>query len=482
MKRFVRACGASYFSRGASPVWPRPPTVGRWGGFLGVLLSSLFAALAPAARGEDLSARHALLIDVKGAIGFVSTSQLASALEKAGAEEASLLIIRLDTPGGLLTSTRDMVQAMLASPIPIVVYVAPSGARAASAGTYLVYASHVAAMAPGTHLGAATPIPLGVPGLPGSPPPSKPSPGSEQGSEPDPASAADRKSVNDAAAYLRTLAELRNRNADWAEKAVREAATLTATEALKKRVVEVIASDVSEMLTAIDGRSVTTTAGEVRLGTKGLSISELKPDWKMQVMSAITDPNIAFILLLIGVYGILFEFMSPGAVAPGVVGGISLIVALTALSVLPVNYGGLALLLLGIALMVLEASAPTFGVLGLGGIVAFVVGTVFLFDPADADMHLAVAWPVIAGAAAVSAAFFAGVLGFALSARRRPVRTGAEEMIGSTGDVVSWSDGSGRIRVHGEVWTAQSKQNLTIGQKVRVVGRVGLTLIIEKAA
>src|SRR3990170_4249243 len=212
MKRFMRACGACYFSRGASPVLPRPPTVGRWGGFLGVLLSSLFAALAPAARGEDLSARHALLIDVKGAIGFVSTSQLARALEKAGADEASLLIIRLDTPGGLLSSTRDMVQPMLASPVPIVVYVAPSGARAASAGTYLVYASHVAAMAPATHLGAATPIALGVPGLPGSPPPSKPSPGDEKPSERDAEGAADRKSVNDAAAYLRTLGELRKRN------------------------------------------------------------------------------------------------------------------------------------------------------------------------------------------------------------------------------------------------------------------------------
>src|SRR3990172_7005719 len=203
MKRFVRACGACYFSRGASPVWPRPPTVGRWGGFLGVLLSSLFAALAPAVRGEDLSARHALLIDVKGAIGFVSTSQLASALEKAGAEEASLLIIRLDTPGGLLTSTRDMVQAMLASPIPIVVYVAPSGARAASAGTYLLYASHIAAMAPGTHLGAATPIPLSAPGLPGSPPPSK-QPGSDKQPDQDPSSISSRKTLNDAIAYIRT--------------------------------------------------------------------------------------------------------------------------------------------------------------------------------------------------------------------------------------------------------------------------------------
>src|SRR3990172_8702396 len=314
MKRFVRACGASCFSRGASPVWPRPPTVGRWGGFLGVLLSSLFAALAPAARGEDLSAPQALLIDVKGAIGFVSTSQLARALEKAGGEEGSLLIIRLDTPGGLLTSTRDMVQAMLASPIPIVVYVAPSGARAASAGTYLVYASHVAAMAPGTHLGAATPIPLGVPGLPGSPPPSKRSPGSEKPSDPDPASAADRKSVNDAAAYLRTLAELRNRNADWAEKSVREAATLTADEALKERVVDVVARDVDDLLAQIDGRTIGVPAGEVRLRTKGGSLSVLEATMRTKLLSVLADPNVAFVLLLIGIYGILFEFWTPGLV------------------------------------------------------------------------------------------------------------------------------------------------------------------------
>lgn len=450
-------------------------------GTLVVLLISLLATLAAAAGGEVRDPRPALLIDVKGVIGFVSTSQLTNALEKAKVQNASLLIIRLDTPGGLLSSTREMVQAMLASPVPVVVYVAPSGARAASAGTYLVYASHVAAMAPGTHLGAATPVPLGVPRLPGSPPPSKPPPGSEKPSEPDPASAGDRKAVNDAVAYLRTLAELRNRNAEWAEKAVREAATLTSTDALKERVVEFIANDVDHMLAAIDGRSVSTSAGEVRLNTKGIGVVEIEPDWKMHVMSVLTDPNIAFILLLIGVYGILFEFMSPGAVAPGVVGGISLIVALTALSALPVSYGGLALLLLGIALMVLEAATPTFGILGLGGIVAFVVGALFLFDPADADVHFAIAWPVIAGAAAVSAAFFAGVLGFALAARRRPVRTGAEEMIGSIGEVVSWSEGRGRIRVHGEIWDARSKQSFVNGQKVRVASRTGLTLMIDDA-
>lgn len=481
MKRFMRACGASFFRCGASSVLPRPPTCSRRGGVLAILLSSVFAAFVPAARGEDSARQAALLIDVKGAIGIVSTSQLTRALEKAKAEEASLLIMRLDTPGGLLTSTRDMVQAMLASPVPIVVYVAPSGARAASAGTYLVYASHVAAMAPGTHLGAATPIPLGVPGLPGSPPPTKPSPGAEKPSEPDPAGAADRKSVNDAVAYLRTLAELRKRNLDWAETAVRDAATLTATDALKKRVVEVIAGDVDAMLAAIDGRSVKTTAGEAKLKTKALRVVELKPDWKMRVLAIITDPNIAFILLLFGVYGILFEFMSPGAVAPGVIGGISLIVALTALSILPVNYGGLALLLLGIALMVLEASAPTFGALGLGGIVAFVVGALFLFEPADGDHQVTIAWPLVAGAAAASAAFFAGILGFALRARRRPVRTGVEEMIGSIGEVSNWADGTGHVRVHGEVWSARAKQSFAIGQKVRVVGLAGLTLTVEIA-
>lgn len=476
----MRACRPVFLRSIATALTPAPTGIRRRA-ILAFLLASLLTTFATVARTEDIPASHALLIDVKGTIGFVSTNQLTRALEKAKADGASLLIMRLDTPGGLLTATRDMIQAMLASPIPIVVYVAPSGARAASAGTYLVFASHVAAMAPATHLGAATPIALGVPGLPGSPPPTKPS-SAEKPAAPETGDAEERKSVNDAVAYLRTLAELRKRSADWAEMAVRKGATLTATEALKKHVVEVIAGNVDEMLTAIDGRSVTTTAGETKLKTKGLRVVELKPDWKMQVMTIITDPNIAFILMLFGVYGILFEFMSPGAVAPGVVGGISLIVALTALSVLPVNYGGLALLLFGVALMVLEASAPTFGVLGLGGIVAFVVGALFLFEPAESDQQVAIAWPVIAGAVAASAAFFAGVLGFALRTRRRPVRTGVEEMIGSTGEVVTWSDGAGHVRVHGEVWAAQSSQTFTIGQKVRVVGLAGLTLTIEAAA
>jgi membrane-bound serine protease (ClpP class) len=433
------------------------------------------------AAGQSAPDRPIILIDIKGAIGFVTAGRLTKALERAAAQASPALIVRLDTPGGLLSSTREMIQTILASRVPVVMYVAPNGARAASAGTYLLYASHVAAMAPGTHLGAATPIPLSAPGMPGSAPPTKPAPGGDKQSESDPAAVSARKSTNDAVAYIRTLAELRGRNADWGEKAVRDAATLTASAALKERVIDVVAKDAGELMAQIDGRSVTTAAGEMRLQTKGRSVVELKPDWKMQLMSAITDPNIALILLMIGFYGILFEFWSPGTIAPGVVGSISLIVGLTALSVLPVNLGGLALLLLGIALMVAEHFTPGFGIAGLGGITAFVVGALFLFDPAEADVPIRVSWQVIAGMAILSAGFFVGVLGFAARARQRPVRTGAEQMIGSTGEVVSWAGEEGRVHVHGEVWAARSSQSLAKGQKVRVVSRTGLALSVEQS-
>jgi membrane-bound serine protease (ClpP class) len=445
------------------------------------LVALVFIISAPfnESLGQRPAERAVLLIDIKGAIGFVAAEQLAKALKHAATQDSPAVIVRLDTPGGLLSSTREMIHTILASRIPIIMYVAPSGSRAASAGTYLMYASHVAGMAPGTHLGAATPISLAPPGVPGSPGPSKPSPDSEKKPDADPATTSVRKSVNDAVAYIRSLAELRGRNADWGEKAVRDAATLTASEALKERVADVVARDIDELLSQVDGRSVTTAAGEVRLETKGRGVVELKPDWKMQLMSAITDPNIALILLMIGIYGILFEFWSPGAIAPGVIGGICLIVALTALAVLPVNYAGLALLLFGIALLVAEAFTPGFGIAGLGGIVAFSVGALFLFDPAQSDIPIAVSWQVVVGMALLSAAFFAGVLGFAAQARQRPVRTGAEQMIGSTGEVLNWTEDVGRVHVNGEMWEARSKQSLSKGQKVRVVSRTGLTLIVE---
>ena len=476
MRHFLPASGTSKI-RGASPVRTGRLAFGRqvW---ITIALLVLLAVLSPMARGENVDARRALLIDVEGAIGFVSTTQLAKALDQAKTQGASLLIVRLDTPGGLLSSTREMIQAMLASRVPIVVLRGserrkgcerrnlyrlcialgchgagnPSWRRHARSSWAPWFARVSAAVTVGPrNLRART------------------------------RSVLERKAVNDAAAYLRTLAQLRGRNADWAEKAVREAATLTASDALRERVIEFIADDVNELLAAIDGRTVTTTAGEIRLATKGAGIVELAPDWKMKVLSVLADPNIAFLLLLIGIYGVIFEFMSPGALAPGVIGGISLIMALTSLSVLPVSYGGLALLVLGIALMVLEAFTPSFGILGLGGIVAFAVGSLFLFDPSQSDVHFAVAWPLIAGATAASVLFLAGFLGFALKARRNPVRTGAEQMIGSTGEVVSWQYGQGTVCAHGEVWAAKSDQALAVGQKVRVTERVGLTLIVEAA-
>ncbi|MFZ1105017.1 MAG: nodulation protein NfeD [Hyphomicrobiaceae bacterium] len=448
--------------------------------------------LAPGAArlfAQPAPERPVLLLDIKGAIGVVSAGQLTKALQRAATAGAQALIVRMDTPGGLLSSTREMIHAILASPVPVVMYVAPNGSRAASAGTYLMYAAHVAAMAPSTHLGAATPISIS-PGLPGSPPPSpppqEPAPGKEnQGKDKQPSSPADgktaqeRKVINDAIAYIRSLAELRGRNADWAEKAVRDAATLTASAALKEGVIDLIADDVADLLAKVDGRVVKTPAGEVRLETRGSQVVELKPDWKTEVMQVISDPNVALILMTIGIYGILFEFWHPGTMVPGVIGAICLIVALTAFSVLPVNYAGLALLILGIALMVAEAFVPSFGIVGLGGIAAFALGALFLFDPEQSDIPIRASWPVIAGLTALSAALSLGVLGFALRARRRPVLTGAEEMLGATGEVMDWAGGAGHVRVLGEIWAARSGAMLAAGQKVRVTGRTGLVLAVE---
>lgn len=465
----------------------------RLAGWIALLLCACLLATAADDRASAQPApeRAVLLLDIEGAIGFVTAEQLTKALQRATATGAAALVVRLDTPGGLLSSTREMIHAILASPVPVVMYVAPNGSRAASAGTYLMYASHVAAMAPSTHLGAATPISIAPAGFPGSPPPQQPAPQPEaekapkegkKGEEkktPEPKSTSERKAINDAVAYIRSLAELRGRNADWAEKAVREAATLTASAALKERVIDLIAKDVSDLLSQIDGRTVALPAGDVRLQTKGRTVVEIELDWKTRLMKVIADPNVALILMMIGIYGILFEFWNPGAVAPGVIGGISLIVALAALSVLPVNYAGLALLLLGIALMVAEAFAPSFGLLGLGGIAAFALGALFLFDPQQSDIPITVSWQVIVGLTALSAAFFLGVMGFAMRAQRRPVRTGAEEMIGAAGEVVYWGDGEGRIHVRGEIWAARSSASLAKGQRVRVVSRTGLTLAVE---
>lgn len=443
---------------------------------IGALLAAVLGMRASSIAQEPPAQGTILQADITGAIGVAAELQVETVIKLAEAEKAELVLFRLDTPGGLVTSTRVIIQAILGSKVPVAIYVAPSGARAASAGTYMLYASHLAAMAPGTHLGAATPIQLGgapMPGSPQQPPKDKPAEGEK------PKAGMEDKVLNDAIAYIRALAQLRGRNADWAEKAVREAATLTADDALKENVIEFVAVDRSALLARLEGHEVSVGGAKRKLVTEGRAVVEVPADWRMRLLGAIADPNIAFILMMIGIYGILFELWSPGTFFPGVLGGICLLLGLTALSVLPVNYAGLGLLLLGIALMAGEAFTPGIGALGIGGVIATVIGAAFLFDPEAADIDIAVAWPVIAGMAALSFAMAAFVFGFAMKARKRVVVTGAEEMIGLPAKVIDWTGSRGTVRVHGEVWAARADHAFAPGEAVRVTARDGLILHIE---
>jgi membrane-bound serine protease (ClpP class) len=432
-----------------------------------ILFIGAFTATAEA---QTIPKTSVLLVDIDGAISIAAARQLSRAIDRASEESAGAIIIRLDTPGGLVSATRDIIRDMIAAPVPIIVYVAPSGARAASAGTFIVYASHLAAMAPGTNLGAATPIQVG--GLPGAPPQKD----DKKSNEP---AAAERKAINDVVAFLRSLAQLRGRNVEFAEKAVREAATLTAEEARKEGVVEIVAGSVENLLAQADGRKVTVAGEERTLSTRDATVTVVEPDWRTKLLGVIADPNIAFILLLVGIYGLLFEFLSPGAFLPGVLGGICLLLALVALSVLPVQYGALGLLLLGIALMVGEAFTPGIGVLGLGGLVAFLVGSFFLFEPEGSTIDFGVSLPIIIGAAMTSAGLTFVIIGAAMKARQRQPVTGWEEMIGNHGTVVTWHADRGSIRIRGEVWSARGASELKPGDSVRVVRREGLTLTVE---
>ncbi len=442
----------------------------------GILLSlgTLCAAVAAWAQTP------VYVLDLKGAVGVGSGDYIERGLEQARVASAGVVVLRMDTPGGLITSTRKIIQAILASPIPVATFVAPSGAQAASAGTYILYASHIAAMAPGTNVGAATPVQIGgLPGLPEEPTRNRgthPADGPEE-----PTTSRDtpmeRKVVNDASAWLRSLAELRQRNADWAERAVRQAASITAAEALREHVIDLIAGDLSDLLVQLDQRTVKVDGKDQVLRTAGAPVFVLKPDWRAQLLTTLTDPNVALILMLIGVYGIIFEFFNPGFVLPGVMGGISLLLALAALAVLPIDHAGLALLLLGIALMIGEAFSSGF-VLGVGGLCAFVLGAVFLFDEPP-GVELSLSWPVIASTALSTAVLLIVIIGLSLRARRKAIVSGREAMIGSKAKVADWSGQQGRVYAHGEVWRACALLPLAPNQEVRITALRGLTLIVE---
>jgi membrane-bound serine protease (ClpP class) len=435
-----------------------------------------FASLPALAQSGD-TAGVAIVLDVNGAIGPATSEYIRDGLEEAHRRQAKLIILRLDTPGGLDASMREIVAEILKSPIPVIAYVGPSGARAASAGTYIVYASHLAAMAPSTHLGAATPVQLGG-GFPGRNDDKKDDSkkDDEKKATRSPASAAEAKAINDAVAYIKGLAELRGRNAAWAEKAVREADTLTATEAQPQRVVEVIAKDLPDLLSQADGRIVTIDGREVVLHSGKLSTTAIEPGWRNRFLAAITNPNVAYLLLLIGLYGLLFEFISPGAVFPGVLGGIALMVGLYALNLLPVSYAGVGLLLLGIALMIAEAFLPSFGVLGIGGVVSFALGSLFLFRGEVPGFQLS--WPVVATATIASAGFLVVALAAVWRAHRRAVVTGEAALLRSAGRVLWWADGKGEIQVMGERWAAKSTRDFAPGDRVRILERQDLKLIV----
>ncbi len=424
---------------------------------------SLAAALAAAPA-------PVLVLTLNGAIGPASADYLHRGIEHARAQGAQLLVLQMDTPGGLDTSMRAMIKDILAAPMPVAAFVAPGGARAASAGTYILYASHIAAMAPATNLGAATPVQLGGSG-------GTSGAKDEERAKGDAGKAGDamsRKAVHDASAYIRGLAQMRGRNAEWAERAVREAVSLSSTEALEIKVIDLVAADVPQLLLRLDGRKVKIGGAERTLATAGVVATAFEPDWRTRFLSVITDPSMAYILILLGIYAIVFEFSNPGMVFPGVVGAICVLIALYAFQMLPVNYAGLALILLGIGFMVAEAFLPAFGSLGIGGLIAFVIGSVMLFDT---DIPgFGIPYALIGGLAATSAVLLIFIAGMALKSRRRPVVSGREELVGAAGEVLEDFEGEGWARVHSENWRVRAAAPLKAGQRVRVAAIDGLLL------
>lgn len=466
------------------------------------------AAEAPPDRADHADrsgAGHALVLDLDGAVGPASADFITRGIAGAEAGGASLVILRIDTPGGLDTSMRDIIRAILASPVPVASWVGPSGARAASAGTYILYASHIAAMAPGTNLGAATPVAVGAPQpFGGDRPGGKDEESSSQNDDkargtdapdsdseaqsaeetpsgepraPGPESPAEAKAINDAVAYIRGLAELHGRNADWAERAVREAASLSANAAAREGVIDFVAETLTDLLDKTDGRTVKVSDRQMTLSTAGLPIRVLEPDWRTRILAIITNPNIALIFMMIGIYGLIFEFMNPGALVPGTVGAISLIIGLYSLAVLPISFAGIALMILGIALILAEAFAPSFGILGIGGTIALVLGATILVDPDVPGMQIS--WPVLAAIGTATLAFSLLVARLALVAHRHRVVSGREAMIGLEGMVVDWEDHHGHVFVHGERWKAMADRPLSPGDRIEVMAVDALQLSVR---
>jgi len=412
---------------------------------------------------QFVAAASVAVVPVEGAIGPATADFVRRAIERAATDGTQLIVLRIDTPGGLDSSMREIIKSILASPVPVASFVAPSGARAASAGTFILYASHIAAMAPGTNLGAASPVSIMGGGGPST---------DKDGKKTD--DTMTKKVTNDAVAYIRGFAQLRHRNADWAEQAVREAVSLPAEEALKMKVVDYIAADVPALLAQLDGKTV----DKKKLELKDAAIQQVRSDWRTEFLAVITNPSVAYLLILAGVYGLLFEFMNPGLVMPGVVGVIALLIAAYALHMLPVNYAGLALMLLGIGFMVAEAFFPTYGSLGIGGLIAFVVGSIMLIEDRNLP-GFEIPYALIGGVAVASAGFLVFVIGMLVRSHKRPVVSGREHMIGALGEALEDFEGEGWARVRGESWRVRTAVPVRRGERVRVTSMDGLVLTVE---
>ena len=490
----------------------------------GFVLLTLGCAWLAAQEEAPNPGREVTLLTVQDAIGPATSDYIIKGIAHAEERGSELVVIELDTPGGLDTAMRDIIQAILGSSVPVATFVYPQGARAASAGTYILYASHIAAMAPATNTGAATPVAIGgsspIP-LPETPDAAEDAGDTEEAEQndgaardgevladaedgegeaagddaaeaaddveaapatdafPQPATATERKAVNDAVAYILSLAEQRGRNAEWAERAVRAGESISAQAALENNVIDVVAEDLADLLAKIDGRIVDVSGEDVVLETEGLITDPFEPDWRTRLLAVITNPTVAYGLMLIGLYGLLFEGYNPGAIIPGVVGAISLLLALFAFQILPVNYAGLALMLLGLILMIAEFLVPSFGALGIGGIVAFVIGSVILIDT---DVPgFAVSVPLIAAIATTGGAALLGIIWFAMKSRVRPVVSGAEEMTHMTASALEDFETAGGVWVHGERWQARTSEPVTKGQTLRVTRVDGLLLYVEPA-
>ena len=446
------------------------------------------------ADAQSTAGRTVTLIALRGAIGPATSDFLTRGIAAAEASNAALVVVEMDTPGGLDSSMREIIQAILNSSVPVATFVSPQGARAASAGTYILYASHIAAMAPATNLGAATPVAIGGSGgAPATPPAAEDEQDDEAedtGSEgesatdepaesdlPELATAMERKAVNDAVAYIRSLAELRGRNADWAEQAVRLAESLSSQQALEENVIDLVADDLADLLQQLDGWELEVNGQDLTLATTGLVFERIEPDWRTQFLQVISNPTVAYMLMLLGIYGLIFEGYNPGAIVPGVVGAIAMLLALFSFQILPINYAGLALILLGIILMFSEFLVPSFGALGMGGIAAFVFGSVILID---SDVPgFGVSTSLIFSIALAGSLTLFGIVWFAMKSRVRPVVSGIEEMAGASAQALEDFDDEGQVWVHGERWLARSRNPVTKGQRLKITMVDGLVLHVE---